>query len=45
MCEAIAQVIANCPLQIQLPDEYYKSISPQVIGIVKSERPKSVIVN
>jgi hypothetical protein len=31
ICEAIANVIANCPLQIQSPEEYYKSISPQVL--------------
>ncbi|CAB3990345.1 transport and Golgi organization 6 homolog, partial [Paramuricea clavata] len=35
ICEAIAKVIANCPLQMQLPDEYYKSISPQVLMLLQ----------
>ena len=30
ICEAIAQVIANCPIQSQSPDEYYRTIAPQV---------------
>ncbi|XP_028405085.1 transport and Golgi organization protein 6 homolog [Dendronephthya gigantea] len=35
ICEAIAQVIANCPIQIQSPEEYYKSISPQVLKLLQ----------
>ena len=35
VCEAIAQVISNCPLQIQSPEEYYRSISPQVLTLLQ----------